>query len=140
MIDGTYTRAENAWVGTSAALVVRKDDLEPRTVTERLGLAPTRTRLPGPDRWRPGGDEAGLWLFECHETRKSLPEQVNEVLDVFTAKAGELRSLIDEGYDATLALFGFVGDGSVVELSSETIARIVSLGIPLEVGVSTSER
>ncbi|WP_326598224.1 DUF4279 domain-containing protein [Streptomyces sp. NBC_01803] len=140
MIDGTYTLAKNAWVGTNAALVVRKDDLEPQAVTERLGVTPTGTRMPGPDRWRPGGDEAGLWLFECHETRKSLPEQVDEVLDAFTAKADELRALVDEGYNVTLTLFGFVGDGSVVELSSEATARIASLGIPLEVGISTSER
>ncbi|MDT0309573.1 DUF4279 domain-containing protein [Streptomyces sp. DSM 44917] len=112
----------------------------PERVTERLGMEPTGVREPGPDRWRPGGDEDGWWIFQRHEMRRSLPEQVEDVLDAVGGRCGELRSLVAEGYEVTFEIFGFVGDGSVVELPAEAVARIAALGVRLEVRVSTSER
>jgi hypothetical protein len=119
---------------------VRRHDLDPAAVTDRLALTPTATRTPGPDRWNPAGDPAGLWLLRCAEPALSLPEQLDRIVDSVEEKADTLRELIDEGYDVTLTAFGLVGDGSVLELMPQTALRVASLGIPLDLRVSNNER
>jgi hypothetical protein len=128
------------WGNTSAELVIRRDDLDPATVTTRLALEPTSSRLPGPDRWRPGGDSSGVWSFECHDAVLSLPEQMELVLDVAEPRIDELVSLRDEGFDVALTVFGFIGNGAVLELSSAIVQRLAAVGLPLELAVNTNAR
>ncbi|MDT0443367.1 DUF4279 domain-containing protein [Streptomyces johnsoniae] len=140
MTTASYTYSERKWAGTDATLVVRKDDLDPQAVTARLGLDPTATRLPGPARLRPAGDPSGLWLYQCSTAALGLPEQIDRVVDAVEERAGVLHELAAEGHEVTLTAFGFVGNGSVLEIMPQTALRIASLGIPLELRVSGSER
>ncbi|MDT0346683.1 DUF4279 domain-containing protein [Streptomyces litchfieldiae] len=140
MTTASYEMTERSWVDTDATLVVRKDDLDPEAVSTRLALAPTATRLPGPDRWNPAGDPAGLWLLRCADRALGLPEQLDRVVDAVFDRAEVLRELAAEGYDVTLSVFGRVGPGAMLELPPETALRIASLGIPLELRVSNNER
>ncbi|WP_165956143.1 DUF4279 domain-containing protein [Streptomyces hainanensis] len=135
-----YTHTEHPWVQTDATLVISKSDLVPEAVTERLGLEPTGTRLPGPSRWDPDGDPSGLWLLERAERELGHAGQVDAILDAITPSAEVLRELMDEGYDVGITTFGYVGTGAVLELSPAATTRLASLGIPLKLIVSTSNR
>lgn len=128
------------WVLSDVELVVSKDDLNPQEVTERLGLTPTGTRLPGPSRWEPPGEEAGLWLFGCADRDLSLAEQLNRVLDAVEPRVESLQGLLSDGFDVTLKLVGNVGRGAMTKLPEHAVARVAALGIPLDVSVSSSAR
>ncbi|WP_158674680.1 DUF4279 domain-containing protein [Streptomyces hoynatensis] len=135
-----YTHTERSWVVTEAALEVRGSDLDPERISEHLGLDPTGSRRPGPDRWDPEADEAGLWLLKVSAQATPLAEQLDELLGTVEPRAVGLQELRQEGYDVLLRLFGFVGTGSFFELSPVALGRLTALGVPLRLAVSTSER
>ena len=132
--------AGHSWGNTSAELVISGGDLDPAAVSARLAVEPTGSRLPGPDRWRPGGDPSGFWGFECRDAGISLPEQIERVLDVAEPRADELAALRGEGCDVILTAFGFIGNGAVLELPPVTVRRLAAMGLPLELAVNTNAR
>lgn len=136
-----YTQTEYPWTAATATLRVRKDDLDPDAVTSRLGLRPTGSRVPGPDRWDPEGDEAGLWLLDVGSwPKQSLAEQLEKLSAIAEAHTDEFRALIAEGCEVTVIAFGFTGGIAHLEISPECVRRFGAVGIPLHLDPSTNTR
>ncbi|WP_432038590.1 DUF4279 domain-containing protein [Streptomyces cucumeris] len=136
-----YTQSKGPWVLTDVSLIMEGPELEPEFVTSLLKIQPTGKRRPGPDRWRPDGDENGLWILRCNEhLSRDLLEQMKWVLSRIEPRAAELRNLMTSGYETRLRVYGFVGSGSTFQLPVDLISRIALLGVPLEVVTNTNER
>ncbi|MGY3680412.1 DUF4279 domain-containing protein [Streptomyces sp. TE33382] len=131
-MDFSSGQAGGEWVLTDVSLVVKKSDLDPDTVTARLGLEPTAVRPPGQDRWGPPGEIDGQWRLQCDErTARKLSEQLDEILPLVERCAPQLREMMAEGFEICLAVHGFADNDSRAFFSSTVVSRIASLGVPL---------
>ncbi|MEU9303069.1 DUF4279 domain-containing protein [Streptomyces sp. NPDC048269] len=131
----------NEWVLTDVSLVVRKADLDPGEVTERLGLQPTAVRAPGADRWGPPGETDGQWRLTSDErTARILPDQLREILSAAEGCEQELHALQREGCTVSLAVYGFAGHGARIFLPADTVSRLARLGFPLTVTPNLNDR
>ncbi|MFE4367341.1 DUF4279 domain-containing protein [Streptomyces sp. NPDC056835] len=120
------------WVLTAVALTVKKNDLDPDSVTDRLGLRPSAVRMPGIDRWNPEGDPAGQWRLQCDErTTRVFSEQLGTILRVAEECADTLAILRAEGCEVTITVRGFADNDSRILLSADELARASRLKIPL---------
>ncbi|MDJ0341186.1 DUF4279 domain-containing protein [Streptomyces sp. H10-C2] len=130
-----------AWALTDVALVVKKSDLDPDSVTRILGLDPSGTCQPGVNRWNPGGETDGEWRFQIDErTSRVFSEQLDIILTVAEGKREEISSLAVAGCDVHLAVYGYAGHGSTLALSDGELGRLSALNIPLEITPNINER
>ncbi|MFJ5221833.1 DUF4279 domain-containing protein [Streptomyces sp. NPDC088400] len=122
-------------------LVVRKSDLDPDAITERLGLQPSAVRMPGIDRWNPQGETDGQWRFQCDErTTRNFSEQLDVVLRASETCAQVLAMLSAEGCNVSLSIGGFADNDSQISFSAHEMVRISRLGIPLILTPNLNER
>jgi Domain of unknown function (DUF4279) len=134
-------RPGESWTLTDVTLVVRKRDLDPDAVTERLGLRPSSVRIPGIDRWDPKGETDGQWRFQCDErTTRIFSEQLDVVLRASERCARVLATLSAEGCTILLAIGGFADNDSQISFSAHEMVRISRLGIPLILTPNLNER
>lgn len=134
-------RSGESWTLTDVTLVVRKSDLDPDAVTERLGLQPSSVRMPGIDRWDPKGETDGQWRYQCDErTTRVFSEQLDVVLRASERCARVLAALGAEGCNVALSIGGFADNDSQLSLSVHEMARISRLGIPLILIPNLNER
>ncbi|MFE3142251.1 DUF4279 domain-containing protein [Streptomyces scopuliridis] len=128
------SRDATSWVLTTVALIVKKSDLDPNSVTEKLGLQPSAVRMPGIDRWNPEGDAAGQWRLQCDEhTTRAFPEQLDIILRAAEGCADTLAALRAEGCEVTIVVRGFADNDSQVSFSAGEMARVSRLNIPLKI-------
>ncbi|MFJ2557707.1 MULTISPECIES: DUF4279 domain-containing protein [unclassified Streptomyces] len=131
----------DSWILTAVTLVVKKDDLDPDSVTERLGLIPSDVRLPGVDRWNPAGDTDGQWRLQCDErTSRILSEQLDVILRAAEGCTRVLEMLRAEGCETTIVISGFAGNGSQIIFSGDEMARIYRLQTPVKIIPNINER
>ncbi|MFF2526645.1 DUF4279 domain-containing protein [Streptomyces liangshanensis] len=120
------------WVLTDVSLVVKKHDLDPDVITERLGLHPSEAWAPGVDRWNPGGDTDGVWLLQHDEhVARDFSVQLDATLRAAEGCAPVLDALKAEGYKVMLAVYGFTDHDGQLSFSADDMARIARLKIPL---------
>ncbi|MFJ2214936.1 DUF4279 domain-containing protein [Streptomyces sp. NPDC101062] len=130
-----------SWTLTDVTLVVKKDDLDPDSVTARLGLHPSAVRLPGVDRWNPAGDTDGQWRLQCDErTTRVLSEQLDVVLRAAEGCSRVLEMLRSEGCETSIIISGFAGNDSQIIFSGEEMARISRLQTPVKIIPNVNER
>ncbi|MER5806776.1 DUF4279 domain-containing protein [Streptomyces sp. NPDC002033] len=140
-MDSELGRAGNPWVLTDVSLVVKRGDLDPDSVTARLGLQPTAVRMPGLDRWGPPGEVDGQWRLQCDDrTTREFSEQLDNILISAERCAAQLKEMMAEGFEVYLAIYGFANHESRVFFSSLAISRIASLGVPLVLTPNLNER
>ncbi|MEV7870220.1 DUF4279 domain-containing protein [Streptomyces sp. NPDC088124] len=126
---------------TDVTLVVKKDDLDPDSVTARLGLQPSAVRLPGVDRWDPGGDADGQWRLQCDErTTRIFSEQLDVILRAAEGCARVLEMLRAEGCETTIIVSGFAGNDSQIVFSGDEMARISRLQTAVKIIPNINER
>ncbi len=132
---------KRSWVLTEVSLVIKGRDLRPEEITSFLAIEPTGVRNPGLGKWDRPGETDGQWRISCDErTSRDFHAQLDRILSVAERKRTELRRLAERGYEVTVSLFGFSGNGSTLALQSEEIQRIALLGFPLRVVASMNER
>ncbi|MFD7086550.1 DUF4279 domain-containing protein [Streptomyces sp. NPDC059896] len=130
-----------SWVLTAVALIVKKSDLDPNSITERLALQPSAVRMPGVDRWNPEGSAAGQWRLQCDEhTTRVFSEQLDTILRAAEGCAGTLAMLRAEGCDVTITVRGFADNDSQVSFSADEMTRASRLKIPLKIIPSLNAR
>ncbi|MCC2278573.1 DUF4279 domain-containing protein [Streptomyces sp. ET3-23] len=136
-----FAHVEGPWVRASVSLVIEKAELDPGAITEALGIEATTTRLPGPSRWRPADDTNGLWILECDQgMAKGVDEQLHHVLSRIEPDSEALTNLLRSGHQVSVEIRGYAGDGAVLEIAPALLARIMALGISLEVIPNINER
>lgn len=134
-------QSEGPWVLTTVSLTIEKPDLDPSTVSAALGIEPTSSRLPGPSRWRPADDTNGLWILEYDQrTARELSDQLDRLLSLIESKVAALGSLRATGYQVSIEIRGYAGDGAMLVIPYALLARISHLGIPLTVIPKINER
>ncbi|MQS39444.1 DUF4279 domain-containing protein [Streptomyces katsurahamanus] len=137
---GEFRRTDATWTLPEVALIIKGADLVPDRITERLGLEPTSSRLPGANRWFPG-DTDGRWHFECDDrTTRIFSEQLDNVLSAVESRTEALASLRSEGYTVALTVWGYVDHDSQLAFSASDMARIARLNVPLSLSQSLSDR
>ncbi|WP_432001463.1 DUF4279 domain-containing protein [Streptomyces sioyaensis] len=129
------------WVLTDVSLIIKKVDLDPEAVSQRLGITATGVYRPeqGPQGRNRGRE--GIWRLQCDErTTRDFSEQLNTVLSATEEKRVEIRKLIMEGHEIHLSVYGFAGTGSVLPFSARDLDRISRLNLPLELSPNTNAR
>ncbi|UUN27462.1 DUF4279 domain-containing protein [Streptomyces sp. FIT100] len=122
-------------------MIIKKSDLDPEAITQRLGIEPSATRAPGPDRWGPPGDTDGQWRLQCDErTTRIFSEQLDVILKAAEGCAQILAMLRSEGFEVTLVVRGYADNDSQLSIPAAGMARISRLGVPLTLRPSLSER
>ncbi|MEU0272793.1 DUF4279 domain-containing protein [Streptomyces sp. NPDC006307] len=138
---GDDSKPAGHWRLTDVALVIRKADLDPDTITARLDLPPSAVKAPGIDRWNPGGDTDGQWRYQCDErTTRRFSEQLDIVLKAAEQRGPILGSLQQEGFDLALLVRGFASHDAHVLFSPLEMQRIARLNMPLSLVPSLNER
>ncbi|WP_181763956.1 DUF4279 domain-containing protein [Streptomyces albidus (ex Kaewkla and Franco 2022)] len=120
-------------------LVVEGMNLDPGSVTERLGSDPTRSAAPGEDSQIPDG--AGFWGLDFGMGFSAeFHRQLSGALDFAEQRAGQLSSLQAAGHDVRLAVYGFSGNESKLPLSPEELGRLAGLGLPFRITPNLNQR
>ncbi|PWI11216.1 hypothetical protein DIZ27_07450 [Streptomyces sp. NWU339] len=136
-----WDHAEGDWVETGVQLVIRKADLDPVLLSETMQVSPTSSSVPDADTRRAGLPQEGVWSLAVH---KRLPGGVNEqfqqLLEQIEPRSSGIDHLIAQGYEVSLSITGFVGNGSTFSLAPDVVSRLAALNVPLIVSPSTSDR
>lgn len=135
--------SDDANVVCSATLLVLGDDLDPRRVTELLGIEPTRSWRRGERKSftrRDGEPHCFESLYEWGGWKCSLPDDVqNEALDqqlawwcdLLEGREPAMRELEAEGYSLRMRCYVGAGESAVVEVSADLQTRLSNLRLGL---------
>ncbi|MEV7859982.1 DUF4279 domain-containing protein [Streptomyces hirsutus] len=136
-----WDHAEGDWVETGVQLVIRKPDLDPALLSEAMQVPPTSLNIPDADTRRAGLPQEGVWALAVH---KRLPGGVNEqfqqLLEQIEPHSSGIDYLTAQGYEVSISVTGFVGNGSTFSMTSDVVSRLAALNVPLVVSPSTSDR
>ncbi|MCX2928618.1 DUF4279 domain-containing protein [Streptomyces sp. NEAU-W12] len=136
-----WDHTEGDWVETGVQLVIRKSDLDPALLSETMQVPPTSLSLPDADTRKAGLPQEGVWSLTVH---KRLPGGVNEqfqkLLEQIEPHTSGIDHLTSQGYEISISVTGFVGNGSTFSLTPDVVSRLADLNVPLVVSPSTSDR
>lgn len=115
-------------------------DLDPETITDLLGLQPTRARRRGEViRSHPSSVyPTGSWSLQSdlHDS-EPIEAHVTRLLDHLEGKGSEIRSLIHSGLDGGFyCTYAMQTELNRILLSSATLARIANLNLDLTIDTS----
>src|SRR3972149_29892 len=121
------------------ALYLRGDRLDPKIVTEHLGISPTDTRQKGKKRLGPHGevyvDKIGVWVLQAATDSQLLSDHIDELMSKFkaTRKIIENISGVEEAYIDVFLCFERTADSEThfFELTKKKITQINRLGLPM---------
>ncbi|MFI2187595.1 DUF4279 domain-containing protein [Streptomyces sioyaensis] len=140
-VMSTEPKTSHPWVLTDVSLIIKKVDLDPEAVSQRLGITPTGVYRPDQGSQERNRGREGIWRLQCDErTTRDFSEQLNTVLSATEEKRAEIRDLIAEGHEIHLSVYGFAGTGSVLPFSVRDLERISRLNLPLELAPNTNAR
>ncbi|MFE2050335.1 DUF4279 domain-containing protein [Streptomyces sp. NPDC059459] len=132
---------EGTWTETGVQLVVRKTDLDPSLVAEAFRTPPTSLSVPDTDSQRAGRPQEGVWSLAVHKRYPGgVNEQFLELLAQIEPHSSGINHLAAQGYEITISVTGFVGNGSSFTLTPDVVSRMAALNVPLTVSPSTSDR
>lgn len=122
------------------SLVIRKIDLDPTTVTERLGITPTGAGGPRNDGETPGKARYGFWYLRYYyDTSNDFSRLLDTTLSAVERKRDSIAELVAEGYAAHLRVDGYTLYGTLT-FSARDIERISEINIPLILFPNTDAR
>jgi hypothetical protein len=120
-------------------LIFRGDELQPKLISERLNLNPSKQHVRGlPKQNSPNIiSKTGLWKLESKNDSNNLGDHINEILDKLNGIDEDLRS-ISGVEDAYIDIF--ISDSDENEnrvttsffLNAKQIKRIGELGLGIE--------
>ncbi|KFG74358.1 DUF4279 domain-containing protein [Streptomyces mutabilis] len=136
-----WDHEEGTWAETGVQLVVRKADLDPSLLAEVIRTPPTSLSVPDADSRRAGQPQEGVWSLAVHKRYPGgVNEQFLELLTQIEPYSSEINHLAAQGYEVTISVTGFVGNGSSFTLTPDVVSRMAALNVPLTVSPSTSDR
>ncbi|MET9993020.1 DUF4279 domain-containing protein [Streptomyces mutabilis] len=112
---------EGDWVETAVQLAVRKPDVTSSPASEVTQGLP-----------------ASLAVYE--RCPGGVNEQLLKLLEQIEPYSAEISTLVAQGYEVSIRVTGFVGNGSSFSLTPDVIARVAALNVPLTAHPSTSDR
>lgn len=136
----TEPATRHPWILVTISLAIRKIDLDPATVTERLGITPTRAGGPRNDGETPGKARYGFWYLEYYDdTSDDFSRLLDTILSAIEDKRDGIAELVAEGCTARLHVDGYTLCGTLT-FSARDIERISEINIPLILSPNTNAR
>ncbi|RKN39259.1 DUF4279 domain-containing protein [Streptomyces hoynatensis] len=121
--------SERQWAQLAVTLLVSGADLDPGSVTERLGVPPDFSRAPGAvPAFRAG---AGCWGLVADAPGTSLPSLLDALLARVRPLSAQLRALRAEGHRVSIDVSGLVESGAELTLPPDVLSRVNELGLAL---------
>jgi hypothetical protein len=120
----------NSWGAPQATLLITGRNLNPREVTDELGVVPTFSREPtAVSSFRPG---EGCWAIQVTgEPHRGFDAPIDELIDLVSPVLKEVQDLRRRGHAVRLDLSGRVRSGSRTVLSPHALARAAQLELPV---------
>lgn len=116
-------------LATYATLRVYPRDLEPDTITRRLGLHPSRTQAP--DAERPTRRRAWFLSSRDHVDSRDSRKHIDWLLDTIEPAAFGIRKLMAEGTEADILCYYLsIGHGGPC-LDPEQMRRFSEIGLSI---------
>ncbi|GGQ07557.1 hypothetical protein GCM10010279_13710 [Streptomyces mutabilis] len=112
---------EGDWVETAVQLAVRRPDV---------------TSSPPPEVTQ--GLPASLTVYE--RCPGGVNGQLLKLLEQIEPYSAEISTLVAQGYEVSIRVTGFVGNGSSFSLTPDVITRVAALDVPLTAHPTTSNR
>ncbi len=130
-----FNFSERQWNSIEVSLTLSHSDLDPDSVSDLLGLTPTRSARPGTAIM----SSDGIWAIDFHgqdPQDNPLEMAVSSIRDHLP----KIKQLISFGVSAQLSIYGHVQDGSTLHLSTNEISSLAEMSIPIVFVPNANER
>ena len=120
------------------------DSLDPEIITAGMALKPTTAHVKGesvpkhPDRKYP----TGYWgLDSALETSRPLDDHLKHLLDMLESHQAVLEEIKQRGWSVSFycAYFARASGDNIIHFEPQTLGRVATLGIPLELHIYCDE-
>jgi len=120
------------------------DSLDPEVITACMALKPTTAHVKGesvpkhPDRKYP----IGYWgLDSALESRRPLDDHLKHLLDIIESRQATLEEIKQRGWSVSFycAYFAQTAFDNTVHLEPQTLGRVATLGVRLELHIYCDE-
>ncbi|AKZ57413.1 hypothetical protein SAM23877_4368 [Streptomyces ambofaciens ATCC 23877] len=136
-----WDHEEGTWAETGVQLIVRKPDLDSSLLSEVIRVPPTSLSVPEADSRRTDPPPEGVWALAVHKRYPGgVNEQLLKLLEQIEPYSSGINHLTAQGYELSISVTGFVGNGSSFSLTPDVVSRMAALNVPLTISPSTSDR
>ncbi len=130
-----FNYSEQQWNSIEVSLTLSHINLDPDSVSDLLGLTPSRSARPGTAIM----SADGIWSLDF---RGQAPHDnpVAMAVSAIHDHLPKIKQLISFGVSAQLSIYGHVHDGSTLRLSTKEIASLADMSIPIVFVPNANER